>query len=116
MALRRRCTKPGAEGDRCREWHPCPTHWSWGTKHTRDLPSNWGQLKTAMAPLKLAGCATCGRKDMKLELDHIIPRFVPWSTDELNNLQWLDPVCHKAKLRSDRKTWSQYWGKKRGSA
>lgn len=111
MRLRRRCTKPA-----CREWHPCPVHWSWGTKNTRELPSNWGQIKASMAPLKRAGCAKCGRKDLSLELDHIIPRFVPWSTDERNNLQWLDPECHRAKLRSDRKKWSQYWGKKKGSA
>lgn len=49
-------------------------------------------------------CARCGidGRDVKLELDHVIP-VAEGGADDIGNAQWLCPACHKPKTQAEAK-------------
>ena len=79
---------------------PCPVKghqrgWSNQGPNYRPLPGNWESLKKLVTARDGYRCKMCGTT-RNLQLDHIIERS-DGGTDDIRNLRWLCPKCHKTK-------------------
>ncbi|MGO3325329.1 HNH endonuclease [Gordonia sp. (in: high G+C Gram-positive bacteria)] len=73
------------------------SNWGHGGRTYRGFPTSVVAQAHRVLPYH---CATCGRDDTTLELDHI-NNNAEGGTDTIDNAQWLCPRCHSEKTRAE---------------
>ena len=63
--------------------------------------AEWSRIRRHVLARDGYACVQCGRRGVRLEMDHIVP-LKDGGTDELSNLQSLCKApCHAAKTRAE---------------
>ncbi|MDE0658047.1 MAG: HNH endonuclease [Gammaproteobacteria bacterium] len=62
--------------------------------------AQWRRVRRHVLERDGYACCRCGRRGVRLEVDHVVP-LKDGGTDDLSNLQTLCKPCHAAKTRAE---------------